>query len=123
MKFIVSSSLLLKNIQVLGGILNTNNTLPILDYFLFKISKNILRITSSIKSKYKRFLKTNENPFFNALQVKFSYAITCHKAQGGQWPVVFLEKPYLKEGPNIDYFRWLYTAVTRAERKLYLIGF
>ena len=47
MKFIVSSSLLLKNIQVLGGILNTNNTLPILDYFLFKISKNILRITAS----------------------------------------------------------------------------
>jgi len=78
---------------------------------------------NSIKSKYKRFLKTKENPFFNALQVKFSYAITCHKAQGGQWPVVFLEKPYLKDGPNIDYYRWLYTAVTRAERKLYLIGF
>tara|TARA_B100000780_G_scaffold84103_1_gene57528 strand:- start:10837 stop:12231 length:1395 start_codon:yes stop_codon:yes gene_type:complete len=78
---------------------------------------------SKIKSKYQRFLKTKENPFFNALQVKFSYAITCHKAQGGQWPVVFIEKPYLKDGPDIDYFRWLYTAVTRAESKLYLIGF
>lgn len=76
-----------------------------------------------IKSKYQRFLKTKENPFFNALQVKFSYAITCHKAQGGQWPVVFIEKPYLKDGANIDYLRWLYTAVTRAESKLYLIGF
>ena len=76
-----------------------------------------------IKSKYQRFLKTKENPFFNALQVKFSYAITCHKAQGGQWPVVFIEKPYLKDGSNIDYLRWLYTAVTRAESKLYLIGF
>jgi len=78
---------------------------------------------SKINSKYQRFLKTKENPFFNALQVKFSYAITCHKAQGGQWPVVFIEKPYLKDGPDIDYFRWLYTAVTRAESKLYLIGF
>lgn len=77
----------------------------------------------NIKSKYKRFLKTKENPFFNALNVKFSYAITCHKAQGGQWPVVFIEKPYLKDGPDIDYMRWLYTAVTRAESKLYLIGF
>ena len=77
----------------------------------------------NIKSKYKRFLKTKENPFFNALNVKFSYAITCHKAQGGQWPVVFIEKPYLKNGPDIDYMRWLYTAVTRAESKLYLIGF
>ena len=47
MKFIVSSSLLLKNVQVLGGILNTNNTLPILDYFLFEISKNLLKVTAS----------------------------------------------------------------------------
>ena len=47
MKFIVSSSLLLKNVQVLGGVLNTNNTLPILDYFLFEISKNLLKVTAS----------------------------------------------------------------------------
>ena len=78
---------------------------------------------SHIKSKYKRFIKTKKNPFFNALHVKFSYSITCHKAQGGQWPVVFIEKPYLKDGPDIDYMRWLYTALTRAESKLYLIGF
>ena len=55
--------------------------------------------------------------------MKFSYSITCHKAQGGQWPVVFIEKPFLKDGPDIDYMRWLYTAVTRAESKLFLIGF
>ena len=77
----------------------------------------------NIKSKYKRFLKTKENPFFNALNVKFSYALTCHKAQGGQWPTVFIEKPYLKDGVDMDYLRWLYTAVTRAEKRLYLIGF
>ena len=60
--------------------------------------------------------------FFNALQVKFSYAITCHKSQGGQWKTVFVEQPYLPEGPSKEYFRWLYTAVTRAQEKLYLIG-
>ena len=74
-------------------------------------------------TKYKRFIKTKNNPFFNALQVKFSYAITCHKSQGGQWKTIFIEQPYLPEGVNKDYVRWLYTAVTRAEEKLYLIGF
>ena len=75
------------------------------------------------KSKFLRYKKTKENPYLNALNVKFSYSITCHKAQGGQWPVVFIEKPFLKDGVNKDYLKWLYTAVTRAEIKLYLIGF
>lgn len=75
------------------------------------------------KSKYKKFLKVKKNKFFNALQVKFSYAITCHKSQGGQWHTVFVEQPYLKDGINQDYLRWLYTACTRAKEKLYLIGF
>jgi exodeoxyribonuclease-5 len=74
-------------------------------------------------SKYKRFLGVKNNNFFNALQVKFSYAITCHKSQGGQWNTIFVEQPYLPEGINRDYIRWLYTAVTRAKEKLYLIGF
>jgi len=74
-------------------------------------------------SKYKMYLKIKSNPHFNALQVKFSYAITCHKSQGGQWNTVFVEQPYLPEGINRDYLRWLYTAVTRAQEKLYLIGF
>jgi len=76
-----------------------------------------------IKSKFLRYKKIKENPYFNALNVKFSYSITCHKAQGGQWPVVLIEKPYLKDGFNEENLRWLYTAVTRAEIKLYLIGF
>jgi len=74
-------------------------------------------------SKYKKFLKTKQNHFFNALQVKFAYAITCHKSQGGQWDTIFVEQPYLPNGIDRDYVRWLYTAVTRAKSKLYLIGF
>ncbi|UMY65359.1 MULTISPECIES: ATP-dependent RecD-like DNA helicase [unclassified Flavobacterium] len=75
------------------------------------------------RAQYRKLQKVKQNPYFNALQVKFSYAITCHKAQGGQWDTVFIEQPYLPEGPNADYLRWLYTAVTRAQRRLYLIGF
>ncbi len=74
-------------------------------------------------SKYKKFLKVKNNKYFNALQVKFSYAITCHKSQGGQWDTIMVEQPYLRDGMNKDYLRWLYTAVTRAQKKLYLIGF
>ncbi len=74
-------------------------------------------------TKYKKFQKIKENIHFNALQVKFSYAITCHKSQGGQWNTVFIEQPYLPEGVSRDYIRWLYTAMTRAKDKLYLIGF
>lgn len=75
------------------------------------------------KSKYKKFLGVKNNRYFNALQVKFSYAITCHKSQGGQWDNVFVEQPYLPNGVDKDYLRWLYTAVTRAKEKLFLIGF
>lgn len=75
------------------------------------------------KSKYKQLLSIKKNKYFNALQVKFSYAITCHKSQGGQWKTIFIEQPYLPEGVSKEYLRWLYTAVTRAKEKLYLIGF
>jgi len=75
------------------------------------------------KSNYRKFLKIKNSKHFNALQVKFSYAITCHKSQGGQWNTVFVEQPYLPNGISKEYLRWLYTAVTRAKEKLYLIGF
>ena len=75
------------------------------------------------EAQYRKFLKVKNNEYFNALQVKFSYAITCHKSQGGQWNTVFIEQPYLPNGVDLDYIRWLYTAVTRAKDKLYLIGF
>lgn len=74
-------------------------------------------------SKYKKFLGVKGNKYFNSLQVKFSYAITCHKSQGGQWNTVFVEQPYLPNGVDKEYLRWLYTAVTRAKKQLYLIGF
>ena len=75
------------------------------------------------ETKFKQFQKVKENEYFNALQVKFSYAITCHKSQGGQWITVFIEQPYLPNGIDKDYIRWLYTAMTRAKNTLYLIGF
>lgn len=65
-----------------------------------------------------------ENPYYNALQVKFAYSVTCHKAQGGQWKSVFVDQGYLTdEMKNVAQLRWLYTAFTRATEKLYLINF
>jgi exodeoxyribonuclease-5 len=66
----------------------------------------------------------DRDPYLNALQVKFAYAITCHKAQGGQWESVFVEQPYEPEGyDQVAYFRWYYTAITRASDRVYLVGF
>ena len=68
--------------------------------------------------------KIKEDKFLNALQVKFSYAITCHKSQGGQWENVFVDLGYFKnEMLDLGYLRWLYTAITRASKKLFLINF
>ena len=68
--------------------------------------------------------KIKQNKFFNALQIKFAYAITCHKSQGGQWQNVFIDLGYFKEEMlNKSYLRWIYTALTRATKKLYLINF
>jgi exodeoxyribonuclease V len=64
------------------------------------------------------------DPYFNALQVKFAYAITCHKSQGGQWPCVFVDQGYLTdEMLGVELNRWFYTAFTRAQKELYLVGF
>jgi|SRR6218665_2612176 len=88
-----------------------------------KLYQEVMLDYEDERTQYKKFIKVKENEYFNALQVKFSYAITCHKSQGGQWNTVFIEQPYLPDGINKDYIRWLYTAVTRAKDKLYLIGF
>ncbi len=88
-----------------------------------RLYQEVLKDYATVKSKYKKFLSVKNNKYFNALQVKFSYAITCHKSQGGQWNTVFIEQPYLPNGIDKDYLRWLYTAITRAKNKLYLIGF
>ncbi len=77
-----------------------------------------------IRSKKKRWEKIKENKHFNALQVKFAYAVTCHKAQGGQWDAVFIDQGYLVEDMlNVEYLRWLYTAFTRPVKELYLVNF
>lgn len=79
---------------------------------------------ASIKSKKKRYEEVRNDLFFNALQVKFAYAITCHKAQGGQWKNVFIDHGYFVDDMyNREYLRWLYTAFTRATDKLYLVNF
>ena len=88
-----------------------------------KLYQEILKDYMNIKTKYKRHLAVKNNSFFNALQVKFAYSFTCHKSQGGQWESIFLEYPYLPNGIDEDFLRWLYTAVTRAKNKLHLIGF
>lgn len=68
--------------------------------------------------------KVSEDPYYNALQVKFAYAVTCHKAQGGQWPCVFVDQGYITdEMAGLELNRWFYTAFTRAQEQLYLVGF
>lgn len=77
-----------------------------------------------VPTKKKRWEKIRENEYFNALQVKFAYAVTCHKAQGGQWDVVFVDQGYLTENMiNKEYLRWIYTAFTRSVKELYLVNF
>ncbi len=88
-----------------------------------RLYQEVMKDFENETSKYKKFLGVKNNKFFNALQVKFSYAITCHKSQGGQWNTVFVEQPYMPNGVDREYLRWLYTAVTRAKKQLYLIGF
>lgn len=83
----------------------------------------ILEDYADVPLKRDRMKKMKVDPHYNALQVKFAYAITCHKAQGGQWRTVFLDQGYVtKENLTPDYFRWLYTAFTRATEKLYLVN-
>jgi exodeoxyribonuclease-5 len=88
-----------------------------------RLYNEVVKDYANEKSNYKRFLGVKKNKYFNALQVKFSYAITCHKSQGGQWNTIFVEQPYAPNGIDKESVRWLYTAVTRAKEKLYLIGF
>ena len=74
-------------------------------------------------NKRDRLKAVKEDPFFNALQIKYAYAVTCHKAQGGQWQRVFIDQGYITdEQLSPDYFRWLYTALTRATETVYLVN-
>ena len=88
-----------------------------------KLFYSVLEDYSDITVKRERMKKMKADPFYNALQVKYAYAVTCHKAQGGQWKHVFLDLGYMTEDLlSPDYFRWLYTAFTRATETLYLVN-
>ena len=77
-----------------------------------------------IPQKGKRLQLLKENPYFNAVQIKFAYALTCHKTQGGQWHTVFVDQGYItEERMDKEYLRWMYTALTRATDKVFLINF
>ena len=89
-----------------------------------RLFQEVMKDFEDITNKRKRIEKVKVSPYFNALQVKFAYALTCHKTQGGQWETVFLDQCYLNENlMNVEYLRWLYTAVTRATKRLFLINF
>ncbi len=89
-----------------------------------KLFEGLQQEYAFLKSKRKIMDAIKTNPYYNALQVKFAYAMTCHKTQGGQWKNVFVDQGYLTDDRlNTEYLRWLYTAFTRATKRLFLIGF
>lgn len=89
-----------------------------------RLFNSVMEDWAEIPSRRERVEKVKASPYFNALQVKFSYALTCHKTQGGQWETVFIDQGYLNEQMlNVEYLRWLYTAVTRATKKIFLVNF
>jgi len=89
-----------------------------------ELYRQVMADYPELTNKKKRSEQIAKDPYFNALQVKFAYSVTCHKAQGGQWRSVFLDQGYFtSEMMSMDYLRWLYTAFTRATEKLYLVNF
>ncbi|NPA37113.1 MAG: AAA family ATPase [Chlorobi bacterium] len=89
-----------------------------------KFYSTVMEDYSDIPTAKKRYEALRENPYFNALQVKFAYALTTHKAQGGQWKIVFIDQGYIpEEQTDRSYLRWLYTGFTRATERLYLVNF
>ena len=76
-----------------------------------------------ITAKKKRYEAVREDKYYNALQLKYANAITCHKSQGGQWKCVFIDNPFWQEDLTADDLKWLYTAITRATEKVYLVNF
>ncbi len=88
-----------------------------------KLFAAVMEDYADIPDKKEKMKKLRENPHFNALQIKYAYAVTCHKAQGGQWKNIFIDQGYIpEEGRDEDYYRWLYTALTRATQTVYLVN-
>ncbi len=98
---------------------------PAMPYDDYKeLFNKVMEDYGHLPSSYQRILKVKKNEFFNALQIKFAYAVTCHKAQGGQWHTVFIDQTYFTpQNADREYLRWLYTAITRATNQVYLVNF
>jgi exodeoxyribonuclease-5 len=89
-----------------------------------ELFQNILADYLHIRTRRKQYEAVRNNPWFNALQIKFAYAVTCHKAQGGQWERVFIDQGMFNRNEiTIDYLRWFYTALTRSTDRVYLVNF
>ena len=89
-----------------------------------KFFLEVMKDYDHIANKRAKYAELKTNPYYNALQIKFAYAVTCHKAQGGQWDAVFVDQGYLTEDMiNSDFLRWFYTACTRATTTLFLVNF
>ena len=89
-----------------------------------RLFQSVLEDYVDVPLKKERMKKMKADPYYNALQVKYAYAVTCHKAQGGQWKNVFLDQGYITDDHlTPDYFRWLYTAFTRATGMIYLVNY
>lgn len=88
-----------------------------------KLFNEVMLDYADIRTKPERYKKLKEDPYYNALQIKYAYAVTCHKAQGGQWAHVYVDQGYMTdEMLTPDYIHWLYTAFTRATEKLFLVN-
>jgi exodeoxyribonuclease-5 len=88
-----------------------------------KLFNNVMEDYADIPSRKEKMKKLRENEHFNALQIKYAYAVTCHKAQGGQWKNIFIDQGFVPEdGRDVEYYRWLYTALTRATERVYLVN-
>ena len=89
-----------------------------------ELFRNIQADYLHLKTRQKQYMAVREDPYFNALQIKFAYAVTCHKAQGGQWERVFIDQGMFNRNEvTIDYLRWFYTALTRSTDRVYLVNF
>ena len=88
-----------------------------------KLFNSVMEDYEEIPTRKEKMKKLRENPHFNALQIKYAYAVTCHKAQGGQWKNIFIDQGFVPDdGRDEDYYRWLYTAVTRATQTVFLVN-
>ena len=88
-----------------------------------RLFEQVMLDYADVRTKPERYKKLKEDPYYNALQIKYAYAVTCHKAQGGQWAHVYVDQGYMTDDMlTPDYIHWLYTAFTRATEKLFLVN-